>query len=91
MRNHEITAPQRLLDKKGNIAEPGWARKPYWIYSRDEIKAPRFRIKEWDYYIVIHDGKYDGSESFAAAFTISDNGYVGLQSVSLLEFDKNTE
>ena len=89
MRNHEITAPQRLLDSKGNIAEPGWARRQYWEYSRKDIKAPAIRIKEWDYYIVIHDGRYDGSESFAAAFTLSDDGYVGLQSVSLLHLDED--
>ena len=87
MRNHEITAPQRLLDANGCIAEPGWARRPYWIYDRADIRAPKLRIKEWDYYIVVHDGRRDGSESFAAAFTISDDGYVGLQSVSLLRLD----
>ena len=89
MRNHEIKRMQKLLDKKGNIQEPGWARRQYWQYSREDIKAPKFRIKEWDYYIIIHDGKADGSESFAAAFTISDNGYVGLQSVSLLHLNKD--
>ena len=89
MRNHEITAPQKLLDSKGNIAEPGWARRQFWQYSRKDIKAPASRIKEWDYYIVIHDGKYDGTESFAAAFTISDDGYVGLQSVSLIHLDED--
>ena len=84
MRNHEVTRKQQLLDPGGNIAEPGWARRPVWIYSREDIRAPKLRIKEWDYYIVIHDGKKDGTESFAAAFTVSDDGYVGLQSVSLL-------
>ncbi len=88
-KNHEIKAPQRLLDEKGNIREPGWARRPFWDYSRKDIKAPSFRIKEWDYYIVIHDGKQDGTESFAVAFTISDDGYVGLQSVSLLHLDES--
>ena len=44
------------------------------------IKAPKFRIKEWDYYLVLND-------KFAGAFTISDDGYIGLQSVSLLSFD----
>jgi hypothetical protein len=44
------------------------------------IKAPKFRIKEWDYYLVL-------SDTFAGAFTISDDGYIGLQSVSLLTFD----
>lgn len=91
MRNHEVTRRQRLLDEKGNIREPGWARSQVWTYSRADIKAPAFRIKEWDYYIVIHDGKKDGTESFAAAFTISDDGYVGLQSVSLLRLDEGAE
>ena len=48
-------------------------------YSRAAIKAPKFRIKEWDYYLVLAQG-------FAGAFTISDDGYIGLQSVSLLTF-----
>jgi len=43
------------------------------------IKAPKWRIKEWDYYLVM-------SDRFAGAFTISDDGYIGLQSVSLLTF-----
>ncbi len=88
MRNHEITKRIPLLDGKGNLTEPGWARKLLLEYRRDAIKAPKFRIKEWDYYIVIHDGKKDNTESFAAAFTISDDGYVGLQSVSLLHLDE---
>ena len=88
MRNHEVTREQKLLNYKGEINEAGWARKPVWRYNREDIKVPKIRIKEWDYYIVIHDGKYDGTESFAAAFTISDDGYVGLQSVSLINLDE---
>jgi len=89
MRNHEIVEHLPLLDEAGALVEPGWARKPFWQYDRRKIKAPKFRIKEWDYYIVIHDGKQDGTESFAAAFTVSDDGYVGLQSVSLLHLDED--
>ncbi len=79
MRNHEVTTRQLLLDNKGEIAEPGWARSQIWDYKRSMIKAPKFRIKEWDYYLVMGQG-------FACAFTLSDDGYVGLQSVSLLTF-----
>ena len=50
MRNHEVTKVQNLLDAKGNIAEPGYAKSLIWKYSRSQIKAPKFRIKEWDYY-----------------------------------------
>ncbi|MBR1572281.1 MAG: DUF2804 domain-containing protein [Lachnospiraceae bacterium] len=78
MRNHEVIAEQKLLDVYGEIAEPGWARKQVWQYDRSDIKAPKFRIKEWDYYLIVGD-------DFAVATTISDDGYVGLQSVSLLE------
>ncbi len=80
MRNHEVMTEQLLLDEQGEIREPGWSRKMYQQYRRKMIKAPSFRIKEWDYYLVT-------GKDFACAFTISDNGYVGLQSVSLLIFD----
>ena len=79
MRNHEVTEPRPLLDEKGNLTEPGWARRQVWDYHRADIKAPAIRIKEWDYYLVMGQG-------FAAAFTLSDDGYIGLQSVSLLTF-----
>ena len=78
--NHEVTAQQLLLDDRGELREPGWSRRMVQQYRRDMIKAPRFRIKEWDYYLVMGDG-------FAGAFTISDDGYIGLQSVSLLLLD----
>ena len=78
-RNHEVTSTQPLLDEMGELREPGWSRRMVQRYSREAIKAPAFRIKEWDYYIVLSSG-------FGAAFTISDDGYVGLQSVSLLTF-----
>ena len=80
-RNHEVTTTQALLDGNGNLREPGWSRRMVQMYSRAGIKAPKFRIKEWDYYIVMAD-------TFGAAFTISDDGYIGLQSVSLLTFEE---
>ena len=78
-RNHEVTAVQPLLDDKGKLREPGWSRSLVQRYDRSRIKAPGWRIKEWDYYLVL-------SDAFAGAFTISDDGYIGLQSVSLLRF-----
>ena len=78
-RNHEIITPQLLLDNDGELREPGWSRRMVQRYSRKMIKAPAIRIKEWDYYLVMGNG-------FAGAFTISDDGYIGLQSVSLLKF-----
>ena len=79
MRNHEVTERHLLLDAKGDLAEPGWSRSLVQQYGREQIKAPGWRIKEWDYYLVLN-------KDFAGAFTISDDGYIGLQSVSLLRF-----
>ena len=79
MRNHEVTNRQLLLDEQGELREPGWSRSLVQEYRRSMIRAPKWRIKEWDYYLVVN-------EAFAAAFTISDDGYIGLQSVSLLTF-----
>lgn len=78
-RNHEVTEKHKLLDKNGRVIEPGWAKKLVWEYDRKDIKMPKFRIKEWDYYLVL-------TEDFAVAFTISDDGYIGLQSASFIDF-----
>ena len=78
---HEITTSAPLLDEKGNLREPGYAKRLLPIYRRADIKAPVARIKEWDYYLVTND-------HFAVALTIADNGYMGLDSVSFLQFDE---
>lgn len=83
-RNHEVTTRQPLLNGQGNIAEPGWSRRMVQEYHRKDIKAPKIRIKEWDYYCVMGD-------DFGVAFTLSDEGYAGLQSVSFLDFVHMTE
>ena len=37
---HEITASAPLLDEKGNLREPGYAKRLLPIYRRADIKAP---------------------------------------------------
>ena len=86
MRNHEVTKVQPLLKEDGSLREPGWSRRLCQVYDRNAIKAPKFRIKEWDYYLVLSE-----KNNFGVAFTISDDGYIGLQSVSLLDFSKPWE
>lgn len=76
---HEITTSAPLLDRNGHLTEPGYAKKLLPIYDRKAIKAPRWRIKEWDYY-------YIGNDNFGIALTIADNSYMGLDSVTLLDF-----
>lgn len=81
MRNHEVTAVAPLLDENGSLREPGWSRSLLQVYDRKDIKKPRFKIKEWDYYSVLSP-----SGDFGVCFTISDDGYIGLQSVTFLDF-----
>lgn len=82
-RNHEVIAAHPLLDKEGKLLEPGWSKKLIQVYDKTKIKASRLRLKEWDYYLVLGD-------DFGVAFTISDDGYIGLQSISLLDFSGET-
>ena len=81
---HEITSSRPLLDADGNIAEPGYAKKLLPIYRRADIRAPELRIKEWDYYL-INNGR------FALALTIDNNGYMNMNSVSLIDLEEKWE
>ncbi len=80
MRNHEVTTVQKLLKEDGSLREPGWSKSLVQQYDRNDIKAPKFRIKEWDYYLVVSE-----EHDIAVAFTLSDDGYIGLQSASFLD------
>ncbi|MCR5485530.1 MAG: DUF2804 domain-containing protein [Clostridiales bacterium] len=86
MRNHEVTRVQSLLKEDGTLREPGWSKSQVQIYDRSRIKAPKFRIKEWDYYLVISE-----TNEFGVALTISDDGYIALESASLLDFKNKWE
>ena len=73
-----------LLDEKGNLVEAGYAFSLVKEYKRSDIKAPKSRIKEWDYYFINDD-------EYGIALTIDDNSYMGMASVSVLDFNKKSE
>ena len=79
MKQHEIKEKGPLLNADGSLREPGYAKKLLLSYDRRTIRANSLRIKEWDYYLVTCD-------EFAVALTIADNSYMGLDSISLLDF-----
>ena len=81
---HEITKNRPVPDADGRIARPGFARTEVLDYTREHIKAPWFRKKEWDYYLF-------NTDEAAVAFTISDLGYVGLLSASFIDLKAGTE
>lgn len=78
---HEITTRHQLLDASGKLVEAGYTKGLLMDYDRKAIKAGKLRIKEWDYYLIAND-------RFGIAFTIADNSYMGLDSISFLDFEK---
>ena len=81
---HEIRTPGPLLDARGRLREPGWARTLVFSYDRKAVAAPRWRIKEWDYYCVL-------AEEHGLCLTVADLGYMGLVSATVLDFAKRRE
>lgn len=72
----EHKGPLHRLD--GTMTAKGWATSPLLSYDRARIHAPRWRIKEWDYYLINDD-------EYAVALTLADMGYVGLVSASVID------
>ncbi len=75
----KIDQPGPLHNADGTFACPGYATSLLLEYHRKNVKASAWRIKEWDYYLVNDD-------EYAVALTLSDMGYAGLVSVSLIDF-----
>jgi hypothetical protein len=81
---HRISGPGPLLDDRGYLREPGWSDHLALSYDRSAIRAPALRIKEWDYYLILTRG-------FGLALTLADNGYMGLVSATVLDFEVPAE
>lgn len=80
----EIKKEANLLNEEGSLSIAGFSKKMLLNYNRENIKAGKLRIKEWDYYL-IHN------KNFAIALTVADNGYMGMLSASLIRFKEKTE
>ena len=77
----EITKPTKLLTRKGTLYQQGWARHPYFNYERKQVRASKFKIKEWDYYAITNQ-----KEKYTIAVTISDLGYSSLVSIAYIDY-----
>ncbi|GKX27607.1 hypothetical protein SH1V18_00870 [Vallitalea longa] len=76
---NEIIHSGELLNINGDLTQKGWAKELLLHYNRPNIRTSKLKIKEWDYYCILN-------EKFGVAFTIADNGYIGLISITLLDF-----
>lgn len=68
-----------LLGEDGSLLQKGYSTQAQLIYNRNHIKAPPWRIKEWDFYQVSND-------DFCLQMTIGHVSYAGNVSVKLFEF-----
>jgi hypothetical protein len=75
-----FTVPGPVLDDKGR-PYPGYSTKSLLRYDRSAIKAPPWRIKEWDFYQVS-----DGEKCLQ--MTIGHASYAGQVSIMLFDFRK---
>ncbi|WP_312470870.1 DUF2804 domain-containing protein [Neobacillus sp.] len=75
----KMETPQKLLNDRGELNDKGYATDLLHEYRREDIHAHSYRIKEWDYYFVAND-------EFGVALTVADNSYMGLLSVSFMDF-----
>ena len=75
---HEITQAIPLLDEQGELTQPGWARRLRPVYDRSKVRGGPLRLKERDCYLVMN-------RQCALALTISDNRYMGMDSISLID------
>lgn len=82
--NKQIKEKGKLLNEKGELANPGYSTSLIQEYSRKDIKAKKFKIKEWDYYLIYNN-------EYAVALTIDDNSYMGMISASLINFKEVKE
>ena len=79
MKQFEITGKGNLLDQKGHMNQAGYAKDLVLTYDRKMIKASKWRIKEWDYYLI-------GNKEFAVSLTVADNSYMGLAGAQFFDF-----
>lgn len=76
----ELLKEGPVLDGKGRPI-PGYSRKSTLVYDRKAIKAPPWRIKEWDFYQISND-------RLCLQFTIGHAAYAGQVSMMLFDFAK---
>ncbi|MHA1265448.1 MAG: DUF2804 domain-containing protein [Candidatus Helarchaeota archaeon] len=79
----EITTTSDLLNEKGEIIQAGWAKKLLLAYDRSKIRKGWHRIKEWDCYEIVNEQR-------ALVLIIADIGYLGLGTISWLNFENQT-
>ena len=76
----ELTEKIVLLNQKGCLARPGWARQMHYIYNRERAKTTPINLKEWNFYQFIKD-------HWVVQLTIGHVSYACSVTATLLNLD----
>jgi hypothetical protein len=71
--------PGELLDSNSQLTQSGWSKNLCLIYNRENIRSSSLRIKEWDYYTLLHP-------DYGLTITVTDLGIMSLISLVWLDF-----
>ncbi len=74
-----ITQPGNVLGPDGTLLQTGYSTESVLKFNRDAIKAPPWRVKEWDFYQVSND-------DYCLQLTYGHVSYAGDVSIRLFEF-----
>lgn len=80
---YKIKQPSRLLNKRGELVQKGYATYPILKYKRKNV-AHKSRLKEWDYYLIYN-------EECAVAVTVGKSNSLVLLSASIIKLNEKTE
>lgn len=76
---HEIVKRHPLLDEKGHVIEPGWAREYLLEYNRDAIQVPETELKEWEYFLIL-------SKEYGLGLSIANVGSCSRLSIHFMDY-----
>lgn len=80
---YRITQPSRLLDKKGELIQKGYATSLILKYRKKDV-ARKMRLKQWDYYLIYND-------DYGIALVVGDSALVGIISATFIDFKNKTQ
>lgn len=82
----EITSRVPLLNEKGQLCNPGWAKYPIWEYNRETIPAELrdTRLREWDYFLV-------SNEHYGFSISMSNRCGKGFMTVMVMDYDGQSD
>ena len=75
---NQLIEKQKVLDSEGKVIRNAYAKEELFIYNREDIKANKLRIKEWDFYQA-------SNNDYVLQLTIGHASYIGVCEITFYE------